>query len=92
MPENEKQLLDKNVTAFEPHLALFVPDNERLIFYEKIAAFGKEHLSANGWIFLETHETYAKEVAEHFITQGYYAEIKKDIYEKERMVLATRCQ
>lgn len=92
IPENEKQLLDKNVTAFEPHMALFVPDNQRLIFYEKIAAFGKEHLSPDGWIFLETHELYAKEVADHFITQGYHTEIKKDFYEKERMVLATRCR
>lgn len=90
IPENEKEKLDKNVTAHEPHLALFVPDNQRLIFYEKIAAFGKDNLSPNGCIFLETHESYAKEVAAHFLEQGYEAIIKKDFYEKERMVIANR--
>lgn len=90
IPENEKEKLDKNVTAHEPHLALFVPDNQRLIFYEKIAAFGKKHLSPDGCIFLETHESYAKQVADHFLEQGYEAVIKKDFYEKDRMVMATR--
>jgi release factor glutamine methyltransferase len=90
IPENEKLLLDKNVTSFEPHMALFVPDNQRLIFYEKIANFGKKHLSPDGSIFLETHELYAKEVVDLFKREGYDAEIKKDFYEKERIVIATR--
>lgn len=90
IPLKEKDKLDKNVTAHEPHLALFVPDNEPLIFYKKIAAFGKEHLASGGSIFLETHEGYAKEVAAHFNENGYEAFIKKDFYEKERMVMATR--
>lgn len=90
IPENEKDKLDKNVTEHEPHLALFVPDNQPLIFYEKIAAFGKKHLAKTGSIFMETHEDYAKEVAAYFIEQGYAAVVKKDFYEKERMVMATR--
>ena len=90
IPENEKQLLDKNVRSFEPHIALFVPVNQRLIFYEKIANFGKTHLSPDGFIFLETHELYAKEVVDLFKREGYDAEIKKDFYEKERIVIATR--
>ena len=90
IPLKEKDKLDKNVTAHEPHLALFVPDNEPLIFYEKIAAFGKEHLARGGSIFMETHESYAKEVAAHFNKNGYETLIKKDFYEKERMVTATR--
>ena len=90
IPENEIATLDQNVTAHEPHLALFVPDNQRLIFYEKIAMFGKEHLAEDGTIFLETHEAYAREVADHFAKQGYACNIKKDFYEKERMVIVTR--
>ena len=90
IPENEKDKLDKNVTAHEPHLALFVPDNQQLIFYEKIASFGKQHLAKDGKIFMETHENYAKEVAAHFIEEGYAAVVKKDFYKKERMVMATR--
>ena len=91
IPEKEKTQLDKNVTAHEPHLALFVPNNRHLIFYEKIAKFGKSHLLPGGSIFMETHELYAGEVAAYFISQGYNAAVKKDFYEKERMVIATHC-
>lgn len=90
IPEIELESLHKNVTSFEPHLALFVPDNKRFIFYEKIAAFGLEHLSASGCIFMETHEDFAKEVQSIFSDSGYDAIIKKDFFEKERMVIATR--
>jgi release factor glutamine methyltransferase len=89
IPEDEKQRLDKNVTAYEPHLALFVPVDNRLIFYEKIARFGKQHLLPGGKIFMETHELYAKEVAEIFAAMGYEIIIQKDFYEKERFVFAT---
>jgi release factor glutamine methyltransferase len=89
IPENEKELLDKNVTAHEPHLALFVPNNEPLIFYKKMAHFGKEHLSRDGSIFMETHELYAKEVSDYFSNQGYEVILKNDFFGKERMVIAT---
>ncbi len=90
IPENEKQKLDKNVTEFEPHLALFVENNQPLIFYKKIAAFGKKKLKEKGKIFLETHEHFAEETAALFNDAYYSAEIRKDIYEKQRMVIATR--
>ncbi len=91
IPENEKEKLDKNVTAYEPALALFVTDKEPLVFYKKIAAFGKKHLAPAGKIFLEAHEDYADQVAEHFTGEGYDTSIKMDFYGKERMVMATRC-
>ena len=47
IPINEKSNLDTNVTAYEPHQALFVPDNAPLLFYEKIATFGIKHLTPN---------------------------------------------
>ena len=87
IPINEKDKLDKNVTAFEPHTALFVPDNAPLLFYEKIAAFGKKHLSGNGKIYVEIHEDFAKETREVF-EQSYQVEMKKDMYGKERMLKA----
>lgn len=90
IPEIEKEKLDKNVTAFEPAIALFVPDNDPLLFYRKIAAFGKDHLRTGGKIFLETHEDYAQAVAKHFTQEGYTASVRKDVFEKERIVLATR--
>lgn len=63
IPLSEKEKLAKNVTDFEPHLALFVPRESPLIFYEKIAAFGKEHLLPDGKIYLEMHEDNAGETA-----------------------------
>ena len=89
IPISEKDKLSKNVTDFEPHLALFVADKSALIFYEKIAAFGKDHLLPNGKIYLETHEAHAKETAELFRAFYQTVMIKKDMYGKERMVLVT---
>jgi len=89
IPITEKEKLDKHVTDFEPHLALFVPDRSPLIFYEKIAAFGRDHLLPNGKIYLETHEDYAKETAALFHNNYQTVMIKKDIYSKERMIIIT---
>lgn len=89
IPLNEKDKLDINVTAYEPHQALFVPERSPLLFYEKIAAFCKTHLNTNGKIFMETHEDFAKETAALFARQYANVEIKKDIFGKERMVTAS---
>jgi release factor glutamine methyltransferase len=88
IPINEKEKMDKNVVVYEPTTALFVPDNEPLLFYKKIAAFGKGHLNKNGKIFVEVHEGYAKETANYFLLQYNTVEIKKDIFGKERIVTA----
>ncbi|MFZ1529662.1 MAG: peptide chain release factor N(5)-glutamine methyltransferase [Ferruginibacter sp.] len=88
IPLGEAALLDKNVTAFEPHHALFVPDDQPLIFYEAIAAFAKTHLKDNGKVFLETHENLAEKVAAHFLKNGFIADVQKDIFGKQRFVFA----
>lgn len=90
IPLKEKHLLDKNVTDHEPSMALFVPDDDPLLFYKKIAALGKNHLNENGKIFMEVHENFAADVYDYFTAQGYEAAIIKDIFEKERIVTATR--
>ncbi len=90
IPEDEKNILDKNVTKFEPHLALFVPQNDALIFYKKIVSFAENHLNENGRIFLETHENLAKETAAIFVEKNYFTEIKKDMQGKERMLIIYR--
>ncbi|UAY52448.1 peptide chain release factor N(5)-glutamine methyltransferase [Ferruginibacter albus] len=88
IPANEEKELNKNVTAYEPHSALFVPNEEPLLFYKKIAAFGKDHLNYGGKIFLETHENFAQQVALHFRSLQYnYADVKRDLYGKERIVI-----
>ncbi len=90
IPLQEAVLLDKNVTEHEPHSALFVPNDQPLLFYEAIAAFATEHLGENGKIFVETHEDLAEKVAAVFLTKGFTAFILKDIFGKQRFVKAGR--
>ncbi len=89
--DDEKSKLDKNVRDHEPHVALFVKTDRPLIFYEKIADFGKSHLNEQGKIFMETHEDLGNDVAKLMKEKGYDAIIKKDLFGKDRMVIATRC-
>lgn len=89
IPISEKNSLDANVVEHEPQLALFVPNDDPLLFYKKIAAFAKQHLNINGMVFMETHYLYAADVAHHFNAAGYKATVKNDLFGKPRMVLAT---
>ncbi len=89
IPIGEKAQLDKNVTAYEPHSALFVPDSKPLLFYKKIALFGESNLKAGGSIYVEVHEKYATQTGELFAGYRYNVETKKDIFEKERMLKLT---
>lgn len=79
----------KHVLDFEPSLALFVPDEDALVFYRKIAAFGKTHLSKDGAIFLEINETLGKETVSLYEQEGYTTELRKDLQGKDRMVKAS---
>ena len=69
---------------------MFVENDRPLIFYEKIAAFGKKHLKGSCKIFMETHEEFAKETAGLFNNDFYSAVIVNDLNGKQRMVIATR--
>ena len=86
IPIGEKEILAKNVTDFEPEIALFVSQNDPFIFYKSIAQFAKDHLKENGKIYVEVHEEYAKNVKIIFEKPGFNSEIKRDIYGKERMI------
>ena len=89
IPVNDKNKLAKNVAEHEPHLALFVNDDP-FIFYKKIAGFAGGHLREDGKIFVEVHEDYANEVQQIFIQKNFKAEIKKDIFGRDRMIKAYR--
>jgi release factor glutamine methyltransferase len=89
IPENEKENLAINVAAFEPAIALFVPDNNPFIFYEHIAKFAVSHLRTNGDVYTEIHENYRREVQKIFAENNFKTEIKKDMYGKERMLKAS---
>ena len=62
IPEKEKTELAKNVTMYEPAVALFVQDDDPFIFYKKIAKFAQIHLKPDGKIFVEIHEDYSPEI------------------------------
>ncbi len=82
--------MNVNVLEHEPHLALFVPDEDALLFYKKIAGFAKDHLAENGMIFLEINEALGKDVTELFESKGYKTVLKKDMQGKDRMIKATK--
>ncbi len=87
--ENEKSGLPANVINYEPHEALFVPDDDPLVFYRAIANFGLHNLNGKGKIYFEINEYLADQVAEELIRHRYKnIEIRKDINGKDRMVKA----
>lgn len=83
--QSEQNTMSRNVLDFEPAIALFVPDEDALLFYRKIALFAKTHLSKNGIIFLEINEALGKEVIELYESFGYNAELRKDMQGNDRM-------
>jgi release factor glutamine methyltransferase len=88
VPEKDKEQMRPNVLNYEPHIALFVPDNDALIFYKAMAEFGKKHLNPSGTIYVEIHEDLGKSVSEVFKSNSYTTETKKDMQGKERMIKA----
>jgi release factor glutamine methyltransferase len=86
---NEAHQMRQNVLDFEPHLALFVEDNDPLLFYEAIARFAYKYLKINGFVAVEINEALGNETAETVKKNGFKkTEIVKDIFQKERFVLA----
>ena len=87
---SEACTMNVNVLEHEPHLALFVTDDDALLFYRKIADFATNHLEQNGMIFLEINETLGKEVTALFEQKGFKIELRKDMQGKDRMVKAMK--
>ena len=91
--ESEASTMDANVLDHEPHLALFVPDGDPLLFYRAIADFGQSHLTNGGQIFFEVNRAYAEQVAELLQQKGYEeAQVEKDEYDNNRFVWARKIQ
>lgn len=82
--------MNRNVLDHEPHIALFVPDNDALLFYRKIQAFGRMHLAEGGNIFLEINEALGPETVSLFSSPGYITELRKDMQGKYRMLKVSR--
>lgn len=85
----EKAEINTNVLAFEPHLALFVSDEDPLIFYRKITELAQQNLKPNGLLFFEINQYLGKETVELLQNLGFKSiELRKDIYGNDRMIKA----
>jgi release factor glutamine methyltransferase len=83
--------MSKNVISYEPHIALFVKENDPLFFYKKILNFSKKNLISNGTIYFEINENFSKQVNKLLKKEGFHDIIvRKDFRGKYRMVKATK--
>ncbi len=90
IPPSEKELMPIYVKDQEPAIALFIAEEDPLLFYRKIAAFALVHLSENGLLAFEVNEFRAKETAELVRNMGFQVEIVKDMSGADRVVLLRR--
>ncbi len=89
VPEGEKSEMHRNVLDFEPELALFVPDEDPVLFYRVIAGKGKLLLKPGGKLYFEIHERFGSEVAELLTSLGYQdVKLVRDLNGKERIASA----
>lgn len=87
--EIEKKEINNNVLKNEPHVALFVSDENPLIFYNKIADLAKKHLNTNGLLFFEINQYLGKETKTLLHEKGFKnVELKKDLFGNDRMIKA----
>ena len=85
--ELEKVKMDKNVLAYEPDNALFVPDKNPLIFFIKIIEFAQKYLADNGKLFFEINEFLGDEMYNLLQSSGFVnIELKNDVHGKKRMI------
>ena len=87
----ERAQMESNVLDYEPHTALFVPDDDALLFYRNIAQYGQTALKEDGWLYFEINPQYTKILTEMLDTMSYHnIEIKEDQFGKQRMMKAKR--
>jgi release factor glutamine methyltransferase len=81
--------MDSHVVEYEPEIALFVPDNDPLVFYKAIAEFASVNLKPDGQVFVEIHDPLGEETAGVFRKWFSKVELRKDIHGKDRMIRAS---
>ena len=91
IPVSEKLQMDKNVTEFDPHMALFVPDEDPLMFYSALGELAMNRLTKGGRLYVEIHENLGKETVDLFLNQGLKnVELRQDLQGKDRMIKAQK--
>ncbi len=89
--KNEMNSITESVKNYEPHSAIFVVNDDVLIFYKAIAELALTHLKENGKVFFEINQSMGKEVEFLLREKGFQnVEVKKDMSGKDRMIMATR--
>jgi release factor glutamine methyltransferase len=89
--EREKESMHLNVLRHEPHLALFVPDNDPLLFYNAIATRAFQVLVSQGLLAVEINEQYAPQVTQAFYTAGFNdVQTIRDLPNKDRIITARK--
>ena len=89
--ESEKEVMSKNVLDFEPHQALFVSNNDALIFYNRIADIAMHQLNKKGMLYFEINQAYGNEVVQLLQENSFIdIELKKDISGNYRMIRAMK--
>ena len=87
--ELEKKEINKNVIENEPHQALFVTDENPLLFYKKIADLAKQHLKKEGTLYVEINQYLGEKTIEMFKEKGFKnIQLKKDFFGNDRMIKA----
>ena len=87
----ERETMETNVLEHEPHTALFVPDDDPLLFYRAIAQYGQTALKEGGWLYFEINPLYAEPLQDMLNKMSYHdIEIKGDQYGKQRMIRAKK--
>lgn len=88
--QSEQQEMQDNVLLYEPSLALFVSDSNPLIFYKSIVQIALTNLKHNGKLYLEINPKLCRQTLSLLSCSKFKAEIKKDIFNKERFIIATK--
>ena len=89
--KSEKEVLHQNVIDYEPHQALFVEDEDALIFYRSIADFASKKLNNGGYLYFEINEAKGEELMQLLKSKGFSdITLRKDLNGKERMIQATK--
>lgn len=89
--EEDKTKMSKNVLDYEPHGALFVPENKPLMFYDAIGRFALRSLEKNGLLYFEINENFGEQIRKLLSELGFAdVEIRKDLSGKDRMVKASK--
>jgi release factor glutamine methyltransferase len=89
VPLRDQAEMHVNVLNFEPHLALFVPDDDPLVFYRAIGEWGQQLLKSGGKLYLEIYENLADELVQLLLSQGYEElRVQQDLNGKYRMLSA----